>query len=118
MSSTTLSSWIFVGDSSCFKALPTSKATLSGRYLCSRTAFGLERRLQLKAHVAARAGGCSWSDVAKPDRLNLEGRIAWTERHKDRLVRIGDCIRLGRLLDPEDLPEKDERYQFAAACVE
>ena len=81
-------------------------------------AIGKEGIRWLKAHVAARSGGCSWSDVAKPDKLNLEGRIAWTEKHHDRIVAIGQRIIAGLPLDTNDLPAKDERFQFAAACVE
>ena len=72
----------------------------------------------LKAHVAARACGWKHSDHPKPDKLNLQGRIDWTERHLGGLLRIGECILTEQSLEAGDLPEEDECYQFAAACVE
>ena len=72
----------------------------------------------LKAHLAARANGCPWSDIPKPDRLNFEARKAWTDRHLKTVLRIGEAILEGRPLCSDDLPEGDDRYQFAAACVE
>jgi DNA-directed RNA polymerase len=81
--------------------------------------IGEDGTLWLKAHVAARAGGCPWSDIAKPDRQNFEGRLAWTEHHLDRLLWIGNRILGGGdTLGEGELPAKDERYQFARACVE
>ena len=80
--------------------------------------IGNDGMLWLKAHVAARANGCAWSDDPKPDRLNFEGRNAWTERHLKTVLRIGQSILEGRRLYSDDLPESDERYQFAAACAE
>jgi hypothetical protein len=80
--------------------------------------IGHDGILRLKAHVAARANGCAWADDPKPDRLNFEGRIAFTERHLKRLRRISEAILEGRPLCNDDLPDGDERYQFAAACVE
>ena len=80
--------------------------------------IGKEGTSWLKAHVAARANDCPWSDIPKPNRLNFEGRNAWTERHLKRLRRVGDSILEGMPLQNDDLPDSDERYQFAAACVE
>ena len=72
------------------------------------------------AHVAARADGVCWDGVAyKPSAFDLDGRRAWAEQHIDRLLRIGKDILAGNDLKPDDLPsEDDDRYQFAAACLE
>jgi DNA-directed RNA polymerase len=72
----------------------------------------------LKAHVAARANGCPWSDIPKPDRLNFDGRNAWIDRHLKTVLLIGEAILEGRPLYSDDLPDSDERYQFASACAE
>ena len=76
--------------------------------------------LYLMAHVAARADGVCWGGVVhKPSAFDLDGRKAWTEQHTDRLLRIGKDILAGTDLQPDDLPsEDDDRYQFAAACLE
>jgi DNA-directed RNA polymerase len=81
--------------------------------------IGEEGLKWLKAHVAARADGVSWS--IKPSKLNFEGRIAWTESNLPLLRKIGEAVLRGD--DPTVLewalpPEDDERYQFIAACVE
>jgi hypothetical protein len=79
--------------------------------------IGPDGLLWLKAHVAARADGNDWSDVAKPSKLNFEQRIAWTERHLPRLQRIGEDVLSG--IVPSYLPDPDEEpIQFLAACTE
>jgi hypothetical protein len=80
--------------------------------------IGEDGTLWLRAHVAAHASGCPWSDDPKPDRQNFEGRLAWTERYLDRVLWIGNRIVTGDGLGEHDLPAGDERYQFARACVE
>jgi DNA-directed RNA polymerase len=75
----------------------------------------------LKAHVAARADGVTWSDHIGPrlNDLNFEDRIAWTDANSQLLLKIGKAV-----LDLDDpstiawaLP-KDEPCQFIAACAE
>jgi DNA-directed RNA polymerase len=83
--------------------------------------IGIEGLRQLKAHVAARADGNTWSRDSKPSRLNLAGRIAWTQENLDTVLNIGSAVL--RDDDPTTiehwLPSKDDdRYQFIAACVE
>ena len=80
--------------------------------------IGVEGLEYLKAHTAARADGVTWSSDKKPSRSNLEGRIAWTEANLSRLRRIGESILAGTPLADEDLSGIDDRFQFAAACVE
>jgi Autographiviridae RNA polymerase len=75
----------------------------------------------LKAHVAAKADGISWSREKKPSGLDHQGRIAWTEENLSTLLKIGTAVLYGD--DPETikwaLPSKDDdRYQFVAGCVE
>jgi DNA-directed RNA polymerase len=53
--------------------------------------IGIEGLKWLKAHVAARADGNSWSRDKKPSQLNREQRIAWTEETRP------SCARLVRL---------------------
>ena len=73
----------------------------------------------LKAHTAARFDGNTWSGDKKPSRGNLSERVAWADKHLDRLRQIGDAIRNGEALAPDDLPGRDDdRYQAAAAAVE
>ena len=72
----------------------------------------------LKAHVAARADGNSWSHIKKPSNLDFDGRIAWTEHNLELLRKIGNVV-LSRG-DPATiawaLPK--DKYQFLAACCE
>ena len=77
--------------------------------------------LWLKAHVAARADGVTWSDHTGPrlNELNFAQRVAWTDANSELLLKIGKAV-----LDGDDpakwawaLP-KDEPIQFIAACVE
>ena len=85
--------------------------------------IGEEGLLWLKAHVAARADGVTWSDHTGPrlSELDFKKRIAWTDANSDLLLKIGKAV-----LDGDDpakwawaLPkEKDEPVQFIAACVE
>jgi len=74
----------------------------------------------LKAHVARSADGASWSIPPKPSKLDLAGRIAWTDKNLDLLCKIGKAVLDGA--DPESiwwaLPADDEPYQFLAACAE
>jgi DNA-directed RNA polymerase, mitochondrial len=79
--------------------------------------IGSEGLRWLKAHVAAKADGNTWGSNPKPSRLNLEGRIAWTDANIARLTIIGKAVLLGTPLALDDLPS-DAPYQFAAACVE
>ena len=46
----------------------------------------------LKAHVAARADGNSWSLVKKPSNLDLVARIAWTDENLELLRKIGEAV--------------------------
>ena len=83
--------------------------------------IGVEGLKWLKAHVAARADGNTWSRLKKPSHLNREQRIAWTEENLPLLRKIGEAVRRGD--DPETigwaLPSEDEeRYQFLAGCLE
>jgi DNA-directed RNA polymerase len=75
----------------------------------------------LKAHVAARADGVTWSDhqVSRLAELTVKERIAWTEANSELLLKVGNAV-----LNCEDpakwqwaLP-KDEPIQFVAACAE
>ena len=79
----------------------------------------------LKAHVAARADGNSWSLVKKPSNLDLDARIAWTDENLELLRKIGEAVL--RRDDPATLDwvlrnDKgkflDDIYQLLAACVE
>jgi DNA-directed RNA polymerase len=54
--------------------------------------IGEEGLLWLKAHVAARANGNTWSDTKRPSRLNFNERIAWTENNLDTLYGIGEAV--------------------------
>src|SRR5262249_48068960 len=76
---------------------------------------------QLKAHVARCADGNTFSQEPKPSRLDLDGRIAWTEENLGTLCDIGEAVlrgddfaRIEYLLPSDD----DEPWQFLAACVE
>ena len=83
--------------------------------------IGEEGILWLKAHVAARADGVTWSNhrAARLNELNFDERVAWTDANSELLLKIGKAV-----LDGDDpakwawaLP-KDEPIQFIAACVE
>jgi DNA-directed RNA polymerase len=78
--------------------------------------IGEEGLLWLKAHVAARTDGNSWSAEKKPSRLNFAQRIAWTDNNLDKLRNVCRAVLHGETLT-DDLPS-DEPYQFIAACVE
>jgi hypothetical protein len=84
--------------------------------------IGEKGLLWLKAHIAARADGVSWSNHQAPrlSELNLEQRIAWTDANGPLLLKLGQAV-----LDGEDDPAKwawvlpkDEPIQFLAACAE
>ena len=83
--------------------------------------IGEEGTRQLKAHVARMADGNAWSREPKPSRLDLEGRIAWTEEYLRTLCDIGEAVLRGddfasiKYLLPSD---DDEPWQFLAACIE
>ena len=83
--------------------------------------IGEEGLRQLKAHVARMADGNAWSREPKPSRLDLEGRIAWTEEYLRTICDIGEAVLRGddftsiKYLLPSD---DDEPWQFLAACVE
>jgi DNA-directed RNA polymerase, mitochondrial len=87
--------------------------------------IGEEGLLWLKAHVAARADGNSWSQETKPSNLDFDGRVAWTDANLATLRQVGEAILSGDkpatwVLDrsrPEG-PKISEPYQFLAACVE
>jgi DNA-directed RNA polymerase len=71
----------------------------------------------LKAHVAARADGNSWSHIKKPSNLDLDGRIAWTDANLGLLREIGEAVlRREAMKFAWALP--DDPYQFLAACCE
>lgn len=76
--------------------------------------IGEDGLLWLKAHVAAKADGNSWSRVKKPSELGFEEWIAWTEENLATLRNVGS--------DPVKadwaIPQDDEPYQFVAACIE
>lgn len=57
--------------------------------------IGEEGLRWLKAHVAARANGNTWSSTKRPSRLNLNERIAWTENNLDTLYSIGEAVLSG-----------------------
>ena len=82
--------------------------------------IGEEGLRWLKAHVAARADGNSWSLVKKPSNLDLDARIAWTDENLELLRKVGEAVL--RRDDPATLDwvlqTIDDKYQFLAACVE
>jgi DNA-directed RNA polymerase len=69
----------------------------------------------LKQFVARLADGNRFGDERKPSRLDLDGRIAWTDRNLSKIVDIGAAVFYG---DTPDLGGIDDRFQFAAACAE
>jgi len=74
----------------------------------------------LKAHVAAKADGNSWSREKKPSNLDLEGRIDWAEENLPMLLKMGLAVLYGE--DPTQLDwalsSIDDRCQFVAGCIE
>jgi|SRR6516165_46285 DNA-directed RNA polymerase len=79
----------------------------------------------LKQFVARLADGNTFSDEPKPSRLDLDGRIAWTNKYLAWLVDIGSTVLSGgtpqlmidgKTIDP--LQGIDDCFQFAAACAE
>jgi DNA-directed RNA polymerase len=73
-------------------------------------------QLWLRAHVANKADGNSWSDVPKPSRGNWNNRIKWTSKNYATLLAIGEAVLSGKQ-SPVVLPTK-EPVAFLAACVE
>ena len=83
--------------------------------------IGKEGLFWLKAHVAARADGVTWSDHTGPrlSELGFAKRVAWTNANSELLLRIGKAVLDGD--DPATLDwalPKEECIQFIAACVE
>jgi DNA-directed RNA polymerase len=83
--------------------------------------IGKEGLLWLKAHVAARANGVTWSDHTGPrlSELDFAQRVAWTDANSELLLKIGKAVLNGD--DPATLGwalPKQECIQFIAACVE
>jgi DNA-directed RNA polymerase len=75
--------------------------------------------LHLKAYVAARADGNSWSRVKKPSELNPAARVQWTDENLELLRKIGRAVLCGD--EPSTVAwalPKDDPYQFVAACAE
>ena len=78
--------------------------------------------LWLKAHVAARADGVTWSGHTVPrlTELNFAQRVAWTDANSELLLKIGKAVLDGD--DPAQFEDwalpNDEPIQFVAACVE
>ena len=72
----------------------------------------------LKAHVAARADGSTWSRIKKPSDLDLDGRVAWTDENLSLLRQIGEAVLSGA--DPTTIAwaMPKHKYQFLAACAE
>ena len=88
-------------------------------------AIGVDGLRWLKAHVAARADGNTWSHIKKPSELDLDGRIAWTEDNLELLRKIGNAVlrrddlaRLDWVLRDDKNKYLKEKYQFLAACCE
>jgi DNA-directed RNA polymerase len=73
--------------------------------------IGDDGLIWLRAHLARLADG--WRG-AKTKHLNLDGRAAWTEAHKDELYAIAEAVERGEPID--NLP--DEPIQFLAAALE
>jgi DNA-directed RNA polymerase len=69
----------------------------------------------LKQFVARLADGNRFSDEPKPSRLDLDGRVGWTERNLLKVIDIGAAVLYG---DTPSLEDIDDRFQFAAACAE
>jgi DNA-directed RNA polymerase, mitochondrial len=83
--------------------------------------IGEQGLLWLKANVAARADGVTWSDhqVSRLNELDRDGRVAWTDENLPLLRQIGKAVLDGD--DPSTIAwalPKDEPYQFIAACAE
>jgi DNA-directed RNA polymerase len=69
----------------------------------------------LKQFVARLADGNTFSDERRPSQLDLEGRLAWTERNLSHICDIGAAVLSGGNPDLEGI---DDCFQFAAACTE
>ena len=93
----------------------TRSDSIRGLFLFADGQLLDERGLKwLKAHVAARSDGNIWSRDPKPSRLDLDGRVAWTEENHSLLSKVGNAVLNGD--DPKSIwwlvPEDDEPWQI------
>jgi DNA-directed RNA polymerase, mitochondrial len=81
----------------------------------------------LKAEVAKRADGNTWTTVAKPSEKTFHERYDWTNEHEGVLREIGEAVEDGSIWQWPDsrlvpwlglLRELDDPFQFLAGCVE